>query len=47
MRVALAQLNPTSGDIDGNAARIIAAIDAARAQQADLLVAPEMVLTGY
>jgi NAD+ synthase (glutamine-hydrolysing) len=47
MRVALAQLNPTSGDIDGNAARIIAAIEAARAQQADLLVAPEMVLTGY
>jgi NAD+ synthase (glutamine-hydrolysing) len=47
MRVALAQLNPTSGDIDGNAARVIAAIEEARGQQADLFVAPEMVLPGY
>ena len=29
MRIALAQLNPTSGDIDGNAARILAAVEAA------------------
>ena len=47
MRVALAQLNPVSGDINGNAAKIIAAIDEAIHQQADLLVAPEMVLPGY
>jgi NAD+ synthase (glutamine-hydrolysing) len=47
MRLALAQLNPTSGDIDGNAARVIAAIDEARRQAADLVVAPEMVLPGY
>jgi len=47
MRVALAQLNPVSGDIDGNARRIIAAIDEAIEQQADLVVAPEMVLPGY
>ncbi len=47
MRVALAQLNPVSGDIDGNAAKIAAAIDEARRQEADLLVAPEMALPGY
>lgn len=47
MRVALAQLNPTSGDIDGNTARVIAALEEAARQGADLLVAPEMVLPGY
>ncbi len=47
MRVALAQLNPVSGDIDGNGAAIAAAIDEARRQEADLVVAPEMALTGY
>ena len=47
MRIALAQLNPTSGDINGNATRIIAALDEAVRQDADLLVAPEMVLPGY
>lgn len=47
MRVALAQLNPTSGDIRGNCARIIAAIDEATRKHADLVVAPEMALPGY
>ncbi|MGH8638494.1 MAG: NAD(+) synthase, partial [Burkholderiales bacterium] len=47
MRVALAQLNPTSGDIDGNTARVIGALEEAIRQGADLLVAPEMVLPGY
>ena len=47
MRIALAQLNPTSGDIDGNAGRIVAAMDEARRRQADLVVAPEMALPGY
>ena len=47
MRIALAQLNPTSGDIDGNAARIRRAIDAAARQGADLVVTPEMALPGY
>ena len=47
MRIALAQLNPTSGDIDGNAAKILAALDAARAERADLVVTPEMALPGY
>src|SRR5262245_24422314 len=47
MRIALAQLNPVSGDVEGNAARIIAAIDEARRQDADLVVTPEMCLPGY
>jgi NAD+ synthase (glutamine-hydrolysing) len=47
MRIALAQLNPTSGDIDGNAAKIIDAIGKAAAAGADLVVTPEMALPGY
>jgi NAD+ synthase (glutamine-hydrolysing) len=47
MRVALAQLNPVSGDISGNAARIITAIQEAVRQKADLIVGPEMGLPGY
>jgi NAD+ synthase (glutamine-hydrolysing) len=47
MRIALAQLNPTSGDIDGNARKVVAALGEAAAQGADLLVTPEMVVPGY
>ena len=47
MRIALAQLNPTSGDINGNAAKIIDAIKAATAAGADVVVTPEMALPGY
>ncbi len=47
MRIALAQLNPVSGDIDGNAAKIIDAIETAVADRADLVVTPEMALPGY
>jgi NAD+ synthase (glutamine-hydrolysing) len=47
MRIALAQLNPVSGDIAGNAAAIVAAIERARAAGATLVVTPEMALPGY
>ena len=47
MRIALAQLNPTSGDIDGNATKILDAIAAAKAAGADVVVSPEMALPGY
>jgi len=47
VRIAIAQLNPASGDIPGNEARVAAAIDEAAAAGADLVVAPEMVVTGY
>jgi NAD+ synthase (glutamine-hydrolysing) len=47
LRVALAQLNTTVGDIDGNAAKVAGAIDAARADGAQLVVVPELAVTGY
>jgi len=47
MRIALAQLNPISGDIAGNTALIVDAIERARAAGAALVVTPEMALTGY
>ena len=47
LRVALAQSNLLVGDIAGNAARVIAAAQSARAAGADLLVTPELALAGY
>jgi NAD+ synthase (glutamine-hydrolysing) len=47
MRFALAQVNPTVGDIDGN---LVLALEAAREAAeagADLVVLPELVITGY
>ena len=45
--VALAQLNPTVGDLDANAELIAAAIDDARDAGAGLVVTPELCLPGY
>ena len=47
MRVALAQGNPTVGDVDGNTARVLAAWRRAAAEGADLVVSTELALTGY
>src|SRR3712207_2238866 len=47
LTVALAQLNATVGDIDGNARKIAQRIAAAREQGAALVVFPELALTGY
>ncbi len=47
LRLALAQVNSTVGDLDGNAARILAAVDAAAGRGAEVVVLPEMALTGY
>jgi NAD+ synthase (glutamine-hydrolysing) len=47
MRVALAQINPTVGDVDGNAAKIAAWIERARGEGADLVIFPELCLPGY
>jgi NAD+ synthase (glutamine-hydrolysing) len=47
MRVALAQINPTSADLAGNTRRIIDAITAAADQRAELVVLPELCLPGY
>ena len=47
LRCALAQINSTVGDLDGNAALIAAQIVAAEAAGADLVAFPELALTGY
>ena len=47
LTIACAQVNPTVGDVRGNAALIRRVRDEAAAQHADLLVFPELVLVGY
>jgi NAD+ synthase (glutamine-hydrolysing) len=47
LRVALAQVNPTVGDIDGNAALIARSIAGAREAGAHLVVLPELAVSGY
>ncbi len=47
MKLALAQLNPTIGDFTGNVKRLLDAYREAAARGADLVVAPELYLTGY
>ena len=47
LRVALAQINPTVGDLAGNAGLIAQSVKKAQAQSANLIVFPEMIVTGY
>ncbi len=47
MRIALAQINPTVGDIDANAAKIAEYLGRARDAGADLVAFPELCLCGY
>ncbi|MHB1345195.1 MAG: NAD+ synthase [Thermoleophilia bacterium] len=47
MRVALAQMNPTVGDVAGNTALVLEWLERARAVGADLVAFPEMVISGY
>jgi NAD+ synthase (glutamine-hydrolysing) len=47
LRVALAQINPTVGDLAGNAGLITDCVNQAQAQGANLIVFPEMIVTGY
>ncbi len=47
MRLALAQLNTVVGDLDGNRERILAFLADARGAEADLVVFPELAVTGY
>ena len=46
-RLALAQINPTVGDISGNIRKILDYLERARDVQADLVAFPEMATTGY
>src|SRR4051812_20046357 len=47
MRLALAQINSVVGDLDGNAARVVEWLGRAREANADLVLFPELVVTGY
>ena len=47
LRVALAQINPTVGDLAGNAGLIADSVKSAQAAGANLIVFPEMIVTGY
>src|SRR5918997_5249385 len=47
MRLALAQMNSTVGDLDGNRERIVARLAEAREAGADLVLFPELAITGY
>jgi NAD+ synthase (glutamine-hydrolysing) len=47
MRLALAQIDAVVGDLEGNRERILAALRGARARGAELVVLPELAVTGY
>ena len=47
LRLAACQINTVVGDLQGNAERVLAALDTAEAAGADLAVFPELTVTGY
>jgi NAD+ synthase (glutamine-hydrolysing) len=47
IRLGLAQLNTVVGDLDGNVDRVLAAYDRAEAAGCDLVLFPELAITGY
>ncbi len=47
MRLALAQINSVVGDLDGNAQRILGRLEQAREAGAELVLFPELAVTGY
>jgi NAD+ synthase (glutamine-hydrolysing) len=47
MRLALAQINTVVGDLDGNRDLILARLEEARERGADLILLPELAVTGY
>ncbi|MGH3002608.1 MAG: NAD+ synthase [Gaiellaceae bacterium] len=47
MRLALAQINSVVGAVDGNAGRVVEWLERAREANADLVLFPELVVTGY
>jgi NAD+ synthase (glutamine-hydrolysing) len=47
MRLALAQINTVVGDLDGNRDRILARVEEAREEGVDLVLCPELAVTGY
>jgi NAD+ synthase (glutamine-hydrolysing) len=47
VRLGLAQINSVVGDLDGNATRIVLRIEEAKRQGVDVLLFPELIVTGY
>ncbi len=47
MKITICQLNPLVGDIEGNAKKITGILAQTRAQKPDLIIFPELFLTGY
>ncbi|MBX3328580.1 MAG: NAD+ synthase [Nitrospira sp.] len=47
LRIAMAQMNPTVGDLSGNVRRILSWLREAQKAKADLVAFPEMAITGY
>src|SRR5436190_4801968 len=47
MKVAMAQINTTVGDLAGNEAKVLAAYSRATKEGVDLVMFPELTLTGY
>jgi NAD+ synthase (glutamine-hydrolysing) len=47
IRIALAQINPTVGDLEGNVRKIKTYIGKAQAERSDIVVFPELAVTGY
>ena len=47
MKIGFAQINPTVGDLDGNFQKIVNAYERLAAAGAELVVAPELAITGY
>ena len=47
MKIGFAQLNPTVGDLGGNLAKILQAYERLAAPGADLVITPDLVVTGY
>ncbi|RUM60796.1 MAG: NAD+ synthase [Persephonella sp.] len=47
VRLALAQINPTVGDLEGNTKKIIEYIEKAKKYECDIVAFPELAITGY
>jgi NAD+ synthase (glutamine-hydrolysing) len=47
VRVQASQINPTIGDLEGNTRKVLQALERARLNRADVIVFPELTLTGY
>ncbi|MCX8102902.1 MAG: NAD+ synthase [Candidatus Bipolaricaulota bacterium] len=47
VRLGLAQINTTVGDLEGNAQKVLEYLERARAENVDILAFPELTLTGY